>query len=168
VPQLEGLDGANFTAEFVTFVQLVRQKLRDRPELNRLISGQESSNAQIVGAIIEFLSDFTQSPPPLGVYTLEQLLTLGFHNLCMRGTIISLFESIGALETRNHLPYSDGGINVSVSAKTPEIMQWLTYNHQLYDPMRDKIKISLNIQQILGEYGVHSNYFIIYGVPSLA
>ena len=42
-------------------------------------------------------------------------------------TVVALIESVGLLQTRNHLNYSTGGINVGTNDKTPLLMQWLQY-----------------------------------------
>lgn len=162
--QLEGLsDVPGISDQFAGFVNMIRLFLRDYPQLNRLIRGVESTPRMIVWAALDFLSDFNQTPPPLGNYSLEQLLELGYSNLARYGTVIALLESVGLLQTRNQLNFSDGGINVGISDKTPQIQSWIHMFRQKYEQDKLKIKISLNIQQILGEAGFHSEYYFING-----
>lgn len=162
--QLPGLSGIpGLSDEFNAFIHMMRLWMRDYPQLNRLIKGEESSNRLIAWAAIDFLSDFNQSPPPLGSYTLEQLLNLGYTSLARYGTAINLLQSVGLLQTRNQLNFSDGGINVAVSDKTPTLMSWINMFQQKYEQDKLKIKVSLNIRQILGEVGLHSEYYFING-----
>lgn len=162
--ELQGMgDIPGLSDEFNAFIHMMRHWMRDQPHLNRLIRGVESTNRLIAWAALDFLSDFNQTPPPLGNYTLEQLLELGYTNLARRGTAIALFESVGVLQTRNQLNFSDGGINVAVSDKTPQLQSWLQLFQGKYEQDKMKIKISLNINQILGERGVGSEYGFVNG-----
>jgi hypothetical protein len=162
--ELQGMgDIPDLSDQFNAFIHMMRLWMRDYPHLNRLIRGVEHSNRLIAWAVLDFLSDFNQTPPPLGQYTLEQLLDLGYTSLARRGTAIALIESVGLLQTRNQLNFSDGGINVGISDKTPQLQSWLSMFQSKYEQDKTKIKISLNIQGILGERGVHSEYFWING-----
>ena len=157
--ELQGMgDIPGLSDQFNAFIHMMRLWMRDYPQLNRLIRGVEHSNRLIAWAVLDFLSDFSQSPPPLGRYTIEHLLDLGYSNLARRGTAIALTESVGMLQTRNQLNFSDGGINVGVSDKTPQLQSWLQSFQSKYEQDKMKIKISLNIQEIMGESGVHSEY----------
>jgi hypothetical protein len=149
--------------QFNSFIHMMRLWMRDYPQLNRLIRGVEHSNRLIAWAVLDFLSDFNMTPPPLGQYPLEQLLDMGYTSLARRGTAIALIESVGMLQTRNQLNFSDGGINVGISDKTPQLQSWLSIFQSKYEQDKTKIKISLNIQGILGERGVHSEYYFING-----
>lgn len=163
-PQLQGVGGIpGLSDEMNNFIRTVRLYTRDYPQLNRLIKGEESSSRLIAWAVLDFLSDFNQTPPPLGTYSFERLMELGYQNLARYGTVISLIESVGLLQTRNQLNFSDGGINVAVSNKTPMLQSWIQMFRNKYEQDKLKIKVSLNIQQILGECGVHSEYAGING-----
>lgn len=162
--ELQGMgDLPGLSDQFNSFIHMMRLWLRDYPQLNRLIRGVENSNRQIAWAVLDFLSDFNGTPPPIGQYPLEQLLDLGYQSLARRGTAIALIESVGMLQTRNQLNFSDGGINVGVSDKTPQLMSWLQRFDNKYEQDKMKVKIALNIQGIMGESGVHSEYYFING-----
>jgi len=162
--ELQGMgDIPGVSDRFNAFIHMMRLWMRDYPQLNRLIRGVEHSNRLIAWAVLDFLSDFSQSPPPLGQYSLEHLLDLGYTNLARRGTAIALLESLGLLQTRNQLNFSDGGINVGISDKTPQLQSWLQLFQSKYEQDKIKIKISLNIQGILGEQGVSSEYSLVNG-----
>jgi len=162
VAELQGMgDIPGLSDEFNGFIHMMRLWMRDHPQLNRLIRGVEHSNRLIAWAVLDFVSDFNQTPPPLGLYSLEQLLRLGYTSLARRGTAIALFESTSVLQIRNQLNFSDGGINVAVSDKAPQLQSWLAMFQSKYEQDKTKIKISLNIHSILGEFGQHSEYALI-------
>ena len=142
-------------------IQLVRAKLRDYPELNRLIAGHESSDKQIALAMLEVVDDWNTTPPLLDAVSLE-----GFPStsLLITGTLIRLIESIGLLQTRNNMTYSDGqGVQVSVSDKAPMLMQWMNLFSSQYERKKVQLKQALNMQGALNGRGVPSEYAIING-----
>lgn len=162
--ELQGMgDIPGLSKQFNAFIHMMRLWMRDYPQLNRLISGVEHSNRLIAWGVLDFVSDFSQTPPHLGSYTIDQILDLGYSSLARRGTAIALIESVGLLQTRNQLNFSDGGINVGISDKTPQLMQWLNMFQSKYEQDKTKIKIALNINGIMGAAGVHSEYYFING-----
>lgn len=158
---LQGIPGV--TQSTRDFVQMVRGYLRDHPELNRLVAGEESSDRQIAWAVLDALSDFNGTPPFLGPFSLEDLLLKNQHALLLRMTTTTLLESVGLLQTRNHINYSNGGISVGVNDKTPLIMNWLKYFKSTTEQMKQRVKVSLNIEGILGpsNTGVNSEYWAV-------
>lgn len=163
--ELQGISGIPGVSDvFNSFIQTVRLFTRDHPQLNRLVKGEEHSNRMIAFAILDFLSDFAGTPPPLGYFTLEQMFEMHFQAFALRGTVVTLLESVGILQTRNHLQFSDGGISVGVSDKTPMLMQWINSFQQKYEQQKVQIKVSLNISQLLGSaLGEHSEYYFVNG-----
>lgn len=157
---IQGLPGVSQTTK--DFVQLVRLFLRDFPELNRLIAGVESTDRQIAWAVMDALADFNGTPH-FTELTLDDLLALNQHNLILRMTVISVIESVGMLQTRNHINYSNGGITVGVNDKTPLLMQWLQYFKATTDQMKQRVKVAINIGSILGSSnsGVRSEYWAV-------
>jgi hypothetical protein len=147
---------------FRDFVQAVRLYARDFPELNRIVAGEESSDRQIAWAVYDAISDFNGTPHFTSL-TLEDLLTRNQHALVTRMTVISLIESVGLLQTRNHINYSNGGINVGVNDKTPMLMNWLQYYKSFTDQMKQRVKVAINIEGILGpgNSGVHSELWAV-------
>lgn len=160
---LQGIPGV--TENTRQFVQMVRLYTRDFPELNRLLRGEESSDRQVLWAVFDALSDFNGTPPFLGPFSLDDLLLRNQHALLLRMTVIALIESVGLLQTRNHLNYSNGGINVGVNDKTPLLMQWLQYFKSTTEQMKQRVKVSFNIEGILGpsNSGVFSEYWWVNG-----
>ena len=136
-----------------SFVQVVRAYLRDTPELNRLIAGLENSNRQIVWAIYDCIDDFNTTPH-FTSYVLENFPSA---SLLLRGTVIGLLQSVGLLQTRNHLQFSDGGIQVGINDKTPFIQSWIQLLQNAYEEKKQRIKVAINIENAWGG-GVFSEY----------
>jgi hypothetical protein len=153
-PDVVGGGTPSAALELNEFAQQVRHFMRDYPELNRLIKGEESSTRQIVWAIMDTLDDFNTTPPLIGTFTLSNFPS---KSLLIRGVVCSLLESIGLLQTRNHLNFSDGGIQVGINDKTPFIQSWLQLLRNKYEDKVAKIKIAINIENAWGG-GVHSEY----------
>jgi hypothetical protein len=138
------------------FVDTVRSFLRDYPELNRLIAGVESSNRQIVWAIIDCLDEYNTTPP----FTQFGLSDFPSRSLLLRGTVCTLLESIGLLQTRNHLQFSDGGLTVGINDKTQFIQSWLSIFRSAYEDKKIKLKVAYNIETAWGG-GIHSEFRFI-------
>jgi hypothetical protein len=139
--------------ELNSFVNQIRSFIRDYPQLNRLIAGEESSNRQIMWAILDALDDYNTTPP----FTRHTLWNFPSRSLLVRATVITLLESVGLLQTRNHLQFSDGGIQVGVSDKTPFIQSWIQLFRNVYEEKKTRIKVAYNIESAWGG-GIHSEY----------
>jgi hypothetical protein len=158
---LQGIEGMSDTMK--GFVQMVRMYCRDHAPLNRLIEGEESSDRMIAWAVLDALSSFNGTPPFIGNFSIESLCAYNQQHLLLRMTVIALIESVGQLQTRNHVNYSDGGINTGVNDKTPLLMNWLQYFRSYTDQLKMRVKVAINIGNILGpsNQGVHSELFAV-------
>lgn len=155
---LEGIPGMSQTTR--DFVQLVRLYTRDFPELNRLVAGEESDDRQIAWAVMDALADFNGTPP-ITTCSLDHLLSRQQHALMLRMTVCALIESVGLLQTRNHINYSNGGITVGVNDKTPILMNWLQYFKATTEQMKQRVKIAFNVESLFSQHGLHSEYWAV-------
>lgn len=157
---LAGIPGVSQTTR--SFVQMVRLYLRDYAELNRLIAGEETSDRMIAWAVADAVSNFNMTPNFTSL-SLDDLLQKNLHHLMLRLTVIAILESVGLLQTRNHINYSTGGINVGINDKTPLIMQWLQYYQGYTEQMKQRVKVAMNVESILdaGQAGVFSEYWAV-------
>ena len=157
---LQGVQGMSDAMK--AFVQMVRLYLRDFEELNRLIAGEESTDRMIAWAVLDALSNFNGTPH-FTQASLEDLLALNQQHLLLRMTVEALIESVGLLQTRNHLNYSDGGLNVGVNDKTPLLMNWLQYYRSYTEQLKQRVKVAMNINSILGpsNRGIHSELWAV-------
>jgi hypothetical protein len=154
------------------FVPVVRAYMRDMPELNRLVAGVESGDRFIAWSVLDAISRFNGTPHFTSL-SLDDLLGLQQHHLLLRLTSETILESVGLLQTRNHINYSNGGINVGVNDKTPLIQSWLQLFSARTEQMISRVKVAINIQGILGpeNNGVHSELWAVnstylsYAVP---
>lgn len=162
--QLQGL-GQPTSDTFRNFIQAVRLWMRDYAELNLLIRGEESSDRMIAFAINDFLSDFNGAPPFTN-FSLEDLFARNQQALCLRGTAISLLQSVMLIHARNHLPFSDGGLSVQINDKAPLIQSILSLLHSQYEQNKRMVKTAINIEGLLdqGPSGVHSDYYALSAI----
>jgi hypothetical protein len=158
--QLQGITGMSDNMK--AFVQVTRDFIRDHPELNRLIAKKESNDRFIAWAVLDAMSRFNGTPHFTSL-NLDDFLAKNQQHLLLRLTVITLLESVGQLQTRNHINYSDGGINVGVSDKTPLIMQWLQYFNATATQLLQRAKVAINIEGILGPHnvGIHSELWAV-------
>jgi hypothetical protein len=148
--------------EIVGFIELVRAKLRDYTELNRLIAGQETSDRLIALCTMEAIDDFNTTPPLIAPVNLSNFPSI---SLLVNGTIICILTSVGLLQTRNHLSYTDGqAIQVNVSDKAPELMRWLNLFISQYEAKKSKLKVTINISGALNGTGIPSEYRYVNGL----
>ncbi len=144
--------------QILALVEQVRLFVRDYPELNRLVKGKESSDRMIAWAIQDAVDDWNSTPP---LITYVDALTHPSTSLLIRGAAIALLQSVGILQTRNHLSYSDGsGVSVNSSDKAPVIQSWLQLFMNYYEQKKKQMKIALNIEGAWGG-SVHSELILV-------
>ena len=158
----EGAAKKGLPKKLAQLIAMVRTKMRDFPELNRLIEGQETSDREIAFALIETIDDFNSTPPLIQSYGVEDFPS---PSLLIRGAIINVMESVGILQTRNHMSYSDGqGVQVSVSDKAPMLMQWVQLYLSQYERKKLRLKKALNLKGALNGSSLSSEYKYLDGL----
>jgi hypothetical protein len=75
-----------------TLIGYVRAKLRDYPELNRLVAGQENSDRLIGLALMETVDDYNTTPPPLEHKKLSNFPNV---SLLIQGAVVKVLQSLG-------------------------------------------------------------------------
>jgi hypothetical protein len=111
--------------------------------------------------VLDAVSRFNGPPPNIGNLTLDSLLARNQGYLIRRMATMALLESVGLLQTRNHINYSAGGMSVGVNDKTPLIMRWLEYYGASVAQEMLRVKISMNIEAALGYEGVASELWAV-------
>lgn len=155
------VSSASLPKNLLSIIALVRAKMRDFPELNRLIEGRETSDREIAFALMECIDDFNMTPPLLGTFTIDNFPSI---SLLINGSVINILSSVGLLQTRNHMSYSDGqGIQVSVSDKGPQLMNWMNLFTQNYEQKKFRLKQAINLGNALNGSAVSSEYALING-----
>jgi hypothetical protein len=140
-------------------INKVRRFMRDRGVLNRLIAGEESSDEDIMLAIDLCISDFNHTPPPVGKF---DFLTPPPLYLLMYGTVVKLLESKGLLESRNSLPFNDGGLSVAAD-KDQRTQAWLAHFSNKFETDKLKWKVMKNIEDSWG-VSLSSEYIIVNNI----
>jgi len=141
------------------FVQLVRDYLRDYPELNRLTEGQETGDRMIAWAIIFTLDKFNTTPPLIGSFGVSNFPS---SYLLLQGSVTHILKSVGILQTRNQLDYSAGGVSVAHSNKTPLLQSWIQMFDSEWHQMAKQLKVAQNIERGYGR-SVSSEYLFLNG-----
>ncbi len=160
-PSMSAADAALLTTA-KGYVSLVRAQLRDYPELNRLVAGQENSDRQLLMAIFLALDDWNATPPLLASVKLANHPSPA---LLVQGAIVEVLKSNGILQTRNQLTYSEGqGVQTSVSDKGPALMNWISLFQSTYEAKKKQLKVAINLRDALGQAtGVSSELLIVNG-----
>jgi hypothetical protein len=162
--ELQGMDQI-LTPVFRAHIQMTRLFFRDFTELNQLIRGEESSDRFIAWATLDFLSDFNGTPHFTN-FDLDGLYGRNLQSFAVRGTAISLLQSLMLIYARNHLPFSDGGISVAINDKAPLYQSILALFQSQYEQYKRQVKIAINVEALLDVFpsGVHSDYSVLNGL----
>ena len=142
------------------YVTSIRDYMRDHAHLNRLLKDEETGDRLIAWAVADALDRINNEPP---VDLQFALASFPYPGLLKRGAVIALLESVGILQTRNRVNYSDGGIHLSVSDKASEIQSWIGLLSRSFERNLMRWKISKSISGAFGGTGVHSEYWTLSG-----
>lgn len=143
---------------FADFVPEVRAYIRDFPELNRLISGEESSSRMIEYCAHLAIDEFN-TMPPLTTYGISAFPS---RTVLLYLTICHLLTSVGILKSRNRFQYSDGGWSSDTEQQDTLYMNWIQLLRGQVKPQAQSLKIAINIEGGWGA-GVGSEYGWIHG-----
>lgn len=130
----------------------VREHISDKVENNHLLDGVEFTNTRIDLAMTLAIDRFNMVPPisSATVYTFPN------KQILMYGTLALLFEGQSALLARNHMNYSDGGIQIPVEERMQLYTSLATMYAQAFDTSSRGLKIQRNIEDGWGS--VSSDY----------
>lgn len=145
-------------------VQAVRRFMRDHPQLNRLIAGQEHTDRDIVLGIVDAIDDWNITPPLIGSY---DVATHPSMSLLIRRTVVYLLEEIIILGERNYISYNDGGGVVATSESNWHMLvQTKDRLEANYEAKKAKLKVAMNIAGALGNpVGQHTDYLYASSYP---
>ena len=134
--------------------ELVRAFLRDFPDHNRLIGGEETSNPGIDLAIILALDDFNFATAPfIGASSISSFPSL---SILVQGAVIFVLKSAGIGQSRNFLNFSSGGVSAVLSDRTAAYQSWINVLKADYETAKARLKAAQNLEQGFG--GVASGY----------
>jgi hypothetical protein len=143
---------------FQNFVPEVRGYVRDFPELNRIIHGEESSN-RLIEYCVRLAIDEYNTTPPLTRFPLQQFPS---RTILLQLTLLYLLQSVGILHSRNRIAYNDGGFSVETEQQDTLYQNWINLIRSQVMPRLQRLKVAINIESGWGA-GVGSEYGWIHG-----
>lgn len=130
----------------------VREYLQDKVEKNYLLDGEEFSATQISLAVDLAISQFDMIIP----LSSSNIYTFPNKSLLLYGSLATLFEGASALLARNHMSYSDGGLQIPVEERM-QLYQSLAQMYRTnFETMARSYKLQRNIEDGWG--GCSSDY----------
>ena len=132
--------------------------MRDHMELNRLITGEESSNKLIEYCVILAIDEYNTTPP----LSSNGLTNFPSRFILLYLTIIHLLQSVGLLKSRNRLDYNDGGFFVRTEQQDELYQRWISLFRSQVNPQILRTKVALNIEGGW-DAGLGSEYGWIHG-----
>ena len=137
-------------------VQSLREFIRDKRELNRLLAGQfETNDNELRSCIASAVLNWNMTPPMIPFITLK---THPQKELLLICAAIRVLTSAGIWHSREHLPSSDGGTTADDHAKAGEYSGWIERLEARYNREKSDIKTAINIQLAYDNMGVMSEY----------
>ena len=142
-----------------TMVQLVRMILRDHPQLNRLTTGRETGDGEILAYINLVISEYNSTPPPIARVSFFTFPSISYMIVGVIGWALS---SSLLLRARNHLQYTDSGVSVDTE-NMAGYMQLSNVWLNAYKQWVGDFKRSKNLSDAYGSSptGIHSEYFLL-------
>lgn len=146
-------------------VRSLRNMIRDKKELNRLLAGKfESSDEELRQCLVQALMDWNMTPPPIGFVTLKNHPN---KFLLLMGAAIQALTSAGIWHSREHMPSQDGGTSADDHAKAAEYNSWIERYAADYERKKGDLKMSFNVNAALGNMSISSEYsnsfYSLYG-----
>lgn len=128
-------------------IQQVRLFMRDFPHVNRLLAGEESSNRMVAWALQDACNDWNRTPPLIG-----DVGPTGHpaNDLLIRKAAATLLMSVSFAQTRNHLSYADGRVQINSAPKGPEMRQFAQMLLGDYEVAKQRLKMAQNIEGAWG------------------
>jgi hypothetical protein len=140
-------------------IGMIRRKLRDFPELNRLTEGYESKDEDIEQAI-RLAFSYANNTPPLILQQFTYAMPMPLH-LLLDLVIVEIIQSLVMFHIRNGLTANDGNLTFT----TDKSEKWLMYLNLLKNDVQARFnnyKISRNMEEGMGG-SVSSEYAILAG-----
>lgn len=134
-------------------IATARAFIRDNPNTNALLDGQETDDT-LIGLCLDLaMDDWNSSPPLIGNYALESHPSQSLILIC---TVLWILKSAGIMQSRNQLDYASGGITIATSNKTPLYQSWINLLMQEYEAKKANFKKAVNAEMAYG--GISSEY----------
>jgi hypothetical protein len=143
-------------------VALLRKYMRDFAPINRIIDGEESSDSDLVFAILQCIEDINGTPP-ITEYTLMDLINYRQLSLLLNGSACELVRGIILHYGRNEVAYTDAGVSIKIDNKAGFFLNWYQLTKSEYEQKKVKFKIHKNVDDIMEPGpGIHSEYYNLF------
>ena len=130
----------------------VREFINDKIENNHLLDDVEFTNTRI-NLAMEVAVDRFNMLPPIGK---TDVFSFPSKTVLMYGTLWALFDGQAAMLARNHMSYSDGGIQIPVEERMALYRELAVSYLQVFESSGKAIKVEQNFEDGWG--GVSSDY----------
>jgi len=142
----------------VKFSEEVRAWLRDFPELNRLLAGEESSPRMVQFCAHMALDEWNAYSPvqfgSVGAFPNKTIL--------IQLTVIYILMSAGILHSRNRFDFNSGGFVADTERQADEYPKWIQLIRAQLAGLMKNLSIRLNISSASGGGGVPSEYSMLH------
>jgi len=150
------------TEEWQSMIVALRRYLRDFAPLNRLIEGEESTDADLLTALLHCIEDINGTPP-MTDYTLKGLLSYHQGKLILDGAACNIVESVILHYSRNEIRFTDSGVSIALNDKSVALLRWYQLIKTEYEQKKKAFKIAANVEDITvtNNIGFHSEYLTL-------
>lgn len=126
----------------------IRTYVKDKPELNILLQGDEQSSDDLVTLCMNLAVEMFNGVTPNTMFTLD---TFPNATILLYGTLHHL--AIGEIERqlRNQVDFQAQGLNIAIDNKAPVYQQLASFYRNLFDSETKTFKMYLNTEQAWGE-----------------
>ena len=141
------------------FVALVRHFMRDYPQLNKLLSSEETRDRTIKLLTVLAIDEFNTLIGIKTTYTFEKFPS---YSLLLHKVVGEILLSASLLQFRNQHQYNVNGVSVSFSDKGQIYINLYQTFMQMWDRYANKLKVQINITDAFSVSGVNSEYAYLY------
>ena len=127
-------------------IEILRDFIRDQPELNTLIGEKETEDTGLTTAIEDAIDDWNNTPP----FTTVTVDNFPYKSLLKIGATVFVLKSAGIMMSRNHLTYNDGGISIEKDEKTQLYQSWLDRFEPEWERKKAGFKLAKNLENCWG------------------
>lgn len=138
-------------------LRAARAKLRDYPQVNELVDGEEHDEKTLSRCLDLILDEINSTPPPVGVWFAHNSPL----HILVTGVVSEALESAALLYYRNDMQFSAGGASVQLT-QPQTYHQMALQLRQRFEQQLIRHKVALNHQTAVDATGgVHSEYLLV-------
>ena len=128
-------------------IEEVREYITDYPESNLLLDKEEFSDS-FISLCMSFAVDSFNTMSPISRYAHENFPS---KEVQLLGTLYHMYNGRSAQMARNHLSYTDGGLQIPVEEKYELYARLAATFLESFNTTAARLKIAINMEQGWGE-----------------